>query len=208
MGFEFATTKARPLSAQRAVAFYCLHADEWTWLAAEIPVLMQLGPLFILPRKTRDFAFFRRVLQPLGFSLWSEGEAASKNHTGHWLVDTLGQASLFLAQAHVAFVGGTLSRRGGHAFFEPLSHGLHLFAGPSLHQQEPMARDLRQAGLLTLWRPGGKTLAETISHQCPLAETGLLPHRERIRKFFEARNQDWKTALHTARQALLSLLSR
>jgi 3-deoxy-D-manno-octulosonic-acid transferase len=191
-----------------SLALYCLHADEWPLIAPEMPALMRAGRVIVLPRKQGEFEFFRRVLKPLGFVCRSESDPQSVFPISHLLVDALGVASEYLAHCDAALVGGSLHRGGGHAFFEPLAHGLRLFAGPSLHQQEPMARTLRKAGLLTLWRPGTQRLADLIFVKSRDIETDRRQWRDRIHRFFEEQQKDWELALEEARKALLSLQAR
>lgn len=206
-GLGLSLLPAKP-SPGMALALYCLHADEWPLIAPEMPALMRVGQVIVLPRKPGEFEFFRRVLKPLGFVCLSESDPQSVFPPSHLLVDALGLASGYLAHCDAALVGGSLRRGGGHAFFEPLAHGLRLFAGPSLHQQEPMARALRKAGLLTLWRPGTQRLADLIFVKSRDIETDRRHWRDRIHRFFEEQQKDWDLALEEARKALLSLQAR
>lgn len=53
--------------------------------------------------------------------------------TDVYLLDTLGELTVFYAIADIAFVGGSLVPVGGHNLLEPAAFGLPLICGPHLH---------------------------------------------------------------------------
>ena len=65
-----------------------------------------------------------------------------------FVIDTLGELSLFYGCAQVAFVGGSLQAIGGHNLIEPAAAGTAVVTGPHLHNFTDVARQLQAAGAL------------------------------------------------------------
>jgi len=59
-------------------------------------------------------------------SLWNDEKIAGKV----FLLDTIGELSAVYALADIAFVGGSLVRRGGHNIIEPAQYGVATVVGP------------------------------------------------------------------------------
>ena len=76
------------------------------------------------------------------------------------IVDTLGELAALYAAADVAFVGGSLFRRGrdkgGHNLMEPAILGLPVLFGPWNTSFAETARALRQAGAGAMVRDAGE----------------------------------------------------
>ncbi len=70
--------------------------------------------------------------------------------TALYIADTLGELGLFYRLAPVAFVGGSLSPRGGHNLIEPLQLGCVVLTGPDLRNFSVIAEDLRASGALCI----------------------------------------------------------
>jgi 3-deoxy-D-manno-octulosonic-acid transferase len=83
----------------------------------------------------RRFNFVRR----------SGGESVT-SATEVYLVDTLGELTLFYACSDVAFVGGSLVPVGGHNALEPAALGLPILTGPHTFNAEDIAEMLQEAG--------------------------------------------------------------
>ena len=75
---------------------------------------------------------------------WPDGDDAV------FVVDTLGELTLFYACADVAFVGGSLQGVGGHNLLEPAAVGTAIVTGPHLHNFSDIAAHLEQAGALRI----------------------------------------------------------
>lgn len=67
-----------------------------------------------------------------------------------YLVDTLGELTMFYAAADVAFVGGSLVPIGGHNLLEPAALSVPVVAGPHNFNAEDIARLLYEAGGLEI----------------------------------------------------------
>jgi len=141
----------KPPNRPKGLALYCLYRGEWPWVKPLVLEWMKRGEVFVMPRRREDFAFFRRELRPMGFSFHSENTGAYPSEgrdRRYVLVDAFGQTQPYWPQCRVALVGGSWIPLGGHAFWEPLRHGIRLWSGPHLHHQQPMADELKEAGLL------------------------------------------------------------
>jgi 3-deoxy-D-manno-octulosonic-acid transferase len=66
------------------------------------------------------------------------------------VLDELGMLAPLYGAGTLAFVGGTLARRGGHTPLEAAAHGLPLLAGPRTAHIAELAGELEVAG--ALWR--------------------------------------------------------
>ncbi len=66
------------------------------------------------------------------------------------VLDILGELAGAYALADVAFVGGSLSARGGHNLLEPAAHGTPVVTGPSLYNFAALAQALEEAGALRI----------------------------------------------------------
>ena len=62
-----------------------------------------------------------------------------------FVIDTLGELTMFYACADVAFVGGSLQAVGGHNLLEPAAVGAAIVTGPHLHNFADIASQLRAA---------------------------------------------------------------
>lgn len=70
--------------------------------------------------------------------------------TAVYLVDTMGELSLFYAVADLAFVGGSLVNTGGHNLLEPAVLAKPILAGPHLFNFAAVATVLQHAGGMML----------------------------------------------------------
>lgn len=130
-------------AAQRGrFAFISLHLAELEWFLPELPGLMERFPLTIFPRRGLEMESFRKILLPMGFETHARSPGAR-----HVLVDSFGHVGGILPQCGSAFVGGSLAPLGCHNLWEPLLAGLKIYFGPSIHNQEGLARILLEAGV-------------------------------------------------------------
>jgi len=74
----------------------------------------------------------------------SRGEAPDAG-TSVWLADTLGEMGLWYRLAPVSFIGGSLSRNGGHTPFEPILLGSTVLHGPHVANFAPAYAALAEA---------------------------------------------------------------
>ncbi|MEJ1355784.1 MAG: lipid IV(A) 3-deoxy-D-manno-octulosonic acid transferase [Candidatus Sedimenticola sp. (ex Thyasira tokunagai)] len=109
-------------------------------------LVMQQQPdalLVLVPRHPERFDRVAALCVSEGFSLARRsasepcGEAVSV-----FLGDTMGELTLFLGAADVAFVGGSLVATGGHNVLEPAALGVPVVFGPHMFNFEAISRML------------------------------------------------------------------
>ena len=114
-----------------------------TWLAVrnEFPDLR----LILVPRHKERFEEVAAIVQQRGLpllrrSIVQEPAVGSPNTTDHGprntdppvlLLDTLGELAACWGLADIAFVGGSLTRRGGQNMIEPAAYGAAVLFGPN-----------------------------------------------------------------------------
>ncbi|MEM1385661.1 MAG: 3-deoxy-D-manno-octulosonic acid transferase [Pseudomonadota bacterium] len=91
------------------------------------------GPGLAAELRSKDFAVCPRWEMPAP-------------DTDIWLADTLGELGLWFRLAPVAFVGGSLSGRGGHNPFEPAALECAILHGPSTENFGPAYAALKRRG--------------------------------------------------------------
>ncbi|MEX2186380.1 MAG: 3-deoxy-D-manno-octulosonic acid transferase [Pirellulales bacterium] len=79
------------------------------------------------------------------------------------LVDTVGELGAWWGTAHIAFVGGSLSRRGGQNMIEPAAYGAAVAFGPNTWNFRDVAAALLAADAARVVR-GGEELTEFVRH--------------------------------------------
>lgn len=77
------------------------------------------------------------------------------------LLDTFGELARAYAVADVAFVGGSLVKRGGQSVFQPLAQGVPAVFGPYMNNQRDIAALAQAEGIGFLVRDATE-LAETV----------------------------------------------
>ncbi len=76
------------------------------------------------------------------------------------IVDTIGELMRLYGAADVAFVGGSLIRRGGHNILEPVAMGVPTIHGPSMANFHDLEKVLGEGGLLTVVKNAEELAAE------------------------------------------------
>lgn len=79
-----------------------------------------------------------------------------------YVADTMGELGLFYRAAPLAFVGGSIARRGGHNPIEPIRLGCAALVGPDMRNFAGVADDLRAAAALRT-TPGGAALGAAVA---------------------------------------------
>ena len=96
--------------------------------------------LVLIPRHPERFAAVKTLLKTNGFRFMSRtDELSCKADTEVFLVDTMGEVTLFFAAGNVAFVGGTLVPVGGHNLLEPAALGRPIITGPYVFNMQDIA---------------------------------------------------------------------
>lgn len=104
--------------------------------------------LISVPRHIDRADHLKALYQSQGFQVVKRSELRTCLHsTDIFVVDTLGELLLFYASADIAFVGGSLIKKGGQNPLEPAALGLPLLTGPYTFNFEVVTEQLKQQGI-------------------------------------------------------------
>ena len=108
-------------------------------LCLEFPKLR----LMLVPRHQERFEEVAGLVQRRGWQLRRRSQISAPDNSHNitattterpiLMLDTLGELSACWGLAHLAFVGGSLSRRGGQNMIEPAGYGAAVLFGPHTH---------------------------------------------------------------------------
>lgn len=103
--------------------------DSYRVLSTEYPDLR----LIIVPRHKERFEEVAGLIERSGFGLRrrSTGTTTGSSDRPILLLDTLGELSACWGLADIAFVGGSLTNRGGQNMLEPAAYGAAVLFGPN-----------------------------------------------------------------------------
>ncbi len=143
--------------------------------------------LIIAPREARRFDEVYELARGKGFNVIRRTDLPAKhNECSVIVLNTLGELGMMYGLADIAFVGGSLVKRGGHNLLEPAAFGIPVLFGPHTYNFATMAHLLSDNG-------GGKVVAG--EHQLLQSIEELLSDRDerermgtRAREFVQ-RNQ-------------------
>jgi len=103
--------------------------------------------LVLVPRHPERFERVASLCRREGFKLARrsvDGQAAQ--HISVFLGDTMGELTLFIGAADVAFVGGSLVPQGGHNILEPAALGVPILFGPHMFNFSLISQMMLEAG--------------------------------------------------------------
>lgn len=158
-------------------------------------------PLLVLaPRRPERFDEVARRVESAGLSLVRRSVADDSRHADVYLLDSIGELASVYPHARLAFVGGSLVRKGGHNPIEAWDAGVTVLVGP--HTENFREVVARGEGLGILERVSdGPGLSRAIA--AGLADPGDLDARgAAARRFVEANRG---SAEATAREVLALL---
>ena len=102
--------------------------------------------LLLVPRHKERFEEVARLISERGLPLFRRSETtnatANTSPQPVLLLDTLGELSACWGVADVAFVGGSLTNRGGQNMIEPAGYGAAILFGPNTHNFRDVVDDL------------------------------------------------------------------
>ena len=103
---------------------------------------LQHTRLLLAPRHPERFDFVAQLIARSGFEVRRRSDGAGpRPEAPVLLLDSLGELAAAYAFATVAFVGGTLVRRGGHSVMEPAIHAKAIVIGPSMDNFRQIAEE-------------------------------------------------------------------
>lgn len=128
------------------------HEPEEAEILAQFPTLLRQYPdalLIIVPRHPERFDRVAELIKKNGYGLFRRSQQQRiQVNTQVYLADSMGELWLWYALATLAFVGGSLSRTGGHNPLEPIALGIPVVMGEHTFNFKMIAETLVQAGAL------------------------------------------------------------
>ncbi len=140
--------------------------DRASWIAASIhpaefemvlnthqKLLVDFPDLLLIavPRHPERFEEFKQACQIQGLNFVSRSEAISpKNNQSVLVGDSMGELILMCGAADIAFVGGSLIKRGGHNPLEPAACGLPVIMGSSNYNFSDISQILQKQDVLEI----------------------------------------------------------
>jgi 3-deoxy-D-manno-octulosonic-acid transferase len=105
--------------------------------------------LIIAPRHPDRAESIASLVTKSGFAVMRKSQnAIVSDNTQVYILDTLGELTLYYAVADLAFVGGSLVPVGGHNVLEPASLGIPVITGPHNHNFQEICELLEKTGAL------------------------------------------------------------
>ncbi len=119
--------------------------EELVIKAWEGRVREEFGALLVIaPRHPERFAEVEAAVREFNFAKASDWGAV-KGRLDVVLLDTIGDLAAVYGVADVAFVGGSLIKRGGHNPLEPAQFGVPVVVGPSFENFRDMVTKMQEA---------------------------------------------------------------
>src|SRR5580704_15664111 len=141
--------------------------DAYLAARARFPTLR----LILVPRHKERFEEVARLVESRGLPLCRRSSAsnAALRHDSPavLLLDTLGELAACWGLADVAFVGGSLTNRGGQNMIEPAGYGAAVLFGPNTHNFRDAVELLLAEGAARVVRNGDEltaAVADCLSH--------------------------------------------
>ena len=92
--------------------------------------------LIIAPRHPERFSKVKDLIEKSSFNLLSRTGFEKTDCYEVFLLDTMGEVTLFFAASDIVFIGGSLVPIGGHNILEPAIQGLPIIIGPYFSNSE------------------------------------------------------------------------
>ena len=123
------------------------HGEEETLIIKTAKKLKQVK-FIIAPRHLeRKSAIIENLgKSKLSFAVFSKIKEAPKGQTQILFVDTMGMLGAFYTVCDLAFIGGTVSKKGGHNFLEAAILGKAILSGPYFYNTPEVALKLFKEG--------------------------------------------------------------
>lgn len=131
--------------------------------------------LVIAPRRPERFDEVARRVQADGLGLVRRSAPGDGPPADVYLLDTIGELASLYAHATLAFVGGSLARRGGHNPIEAWAAGVPVVVGPHTGNFREITAKGESLGILSRVPDGNglsRALAAGIAHPEVLARQG------------------------------------
>ena len=162
--FNISETRPLIIAASTHLPEESLILDAFTRIGGTKPRLL------LAPRHPERFSSVASLLDKSGLT-WSRRSSqptAGDKNCDVILLDTIGELSSLYSLATVVFVGGSISKTGGHNILEPAAVGAAIVTGPHTHNFAEITRAFVKAGAIVQLTSGSRpetsvTLIPTIS---------------------------------------------
>lgn len=114
--------------------------------------------LVLVPRHVERAPAVAERARAAGYATVMGGSQTPTDEAAVLVINSVGELSLLYGAADIAFVGGSLVRRGGHNFAEAAAWGIPLLSGPSVYNFGDMSARLAAAGALKVVADGAALL--------------------------------------------------
>jgi len=136
---------------EKIVLLGSVHPGEEAAIRAALGAAKQIDGLrvVIAPRHFDDIGWIEKTLENFGARAVRKSKMNPAEPNGGAavpVIDTFGELARLYAIADVAYVGGSMIRRGGQNPLEPAAHGAPCLFGPDMSNFREIARALREAG--------------------------------------------------------------
>lgn len=127
--------------------------------------------LILAPRHPERFVAVASMLGNSGFPVCRRSQwKAEPIGGGIFLLDTIGELGVVYSLADIAFVGGSLARRGGHNILEPAMYGVATLVGPHTENFRDIVETFRRADAVL-------TVADAQQLEAEIVDLLRRPHR-------------------------------
>lgn len=110
--------------------------------------------IVVAPRHPERFDAVAELLRTSGISFWRRSAwNSSPLPGGVLLLDSIGELASVYSIANIAFVGGSLVRRGGHNILEPAQFGKPILIGPHYENFRDIVRSFLAANAVLVTTP-------------------------------------------------------
>ncbi|HET8667669.1 MAG TPA: 3-deoxy-D-manno-octulosonic acid transferase, partial [Terriglobales bacterium] len=108
--------------------------------------------LVLAPRHPERFAAVADIVSGSRLPFWRRSQWNDQQAIGGgvFLLDSIGELGAIYSLADIAFVGGSLAKRGGHNILEPASYGVPVIVGPHTENFRDIVEIFRRAAAVTL----------------------------------------------------------
>jgi 3-deoxy-D-manno-octulosonic-acid transferase len=119
--------------------------------------------MILAPRHPERFGEVANLIAETGLPLYRRSQWHRERLAGGvLLLDSVGELAPLYALADIAFVGGSLVRRGGHNIIEPAQAGVAIVVGPHTHNFRDVVAQFRNRDALRVVAPS--ELASVLLH--------------------------------------------
>lgn len=103
--------------------------------------------LIVAPRQIERAEEIKAMAESYGFSCGRRSERQGLVEHDVLVLDTFGELASVYAVGEVAFVGGTLIKKGGHSIIQPMLQGKPILFGPHTFKTRDVAEIAKSAGI-------------------------------------------------------------